>query len=121
MGYRLSVPLRLVGWLYAATGLSMLLAPFLAFQGPGGLAGAGLLFPLGALVLAAGVGLLRRAAWAWPLTLVIAASGAIVTGARLWVGGPWAGLGAILITNLLTLVALIVAREPAHGAEEALR
>jgi hypothetical protein len=121
MAYRLDVPLRIVGWLYAATGATMLLAPFLAFQGAGGLAGAGLLFPLGTLVLAAGVGLLRHAAWAWPLTFVIAASGAIVTGARLWVGGPWSGLGPVLITNLLTLVALIAARQPARGAKEASR
>jgi hypothetical protein len=121
MAYRLDVPLRLVGWLYAATGVTMLLAPFLAFQGQGGLAGAGLLFPLGALVLAAGVGLLRQAAWAWPSTFVIAASGAIVTGARLWVGGPWTGLGPILITNVLTLVALIRARGAARGGPEATR
>jgi hypothetical protein len=121
MAYRLDVALRIVGWLYAVTGATMLLAPFLALQGAGGLAGAGLLFPLGTLVLAAGVGLLRRAAWAWPLTVVIAASGTIVTGARLLVGGPWAGLGPILITNLLTLVALFAAREPARGAKEATR
>jgi hypothetical protein len=119
MAYRLDLPLRLVGWLYAATGIAMVLAPFLAFQGQGGLAGAGLLFPLGALVFAAGVGLLRRAPWAWPLTFVIAASGAIVTSARLWVGGPWTGLGPVLITNLLTLGALLTARRPARGAKEA--
>jgi hypothetical protein len=121
MAYRLDVPLRLVGWLYVATGVAMLVAPFLAFQGAGGLAGAGLLFPLGALVLAAGAGLLRRAPWAWPLAFVIAASGAVVTAARLWVGGPWSGLGPILLTNLLTLVALVSARAPARRTAEGSR
>jgi hypothetical protein len=107
---RHDIPLRLVGWLYVATGAMMLLAPFFAFQGPGVLAGAGLLLPLGAVVVAAGVGLLRRAAWAWALTLLIAGSGAVVTAARLWFGGPWAGLGPVLITNLSTLAVLWMAR-----------
>jgi hypothetical protein len=110
MDDRLGVPLRLVGWLYVVTGSTMLVAPLFAFQGAGGLAGAGLLLPLGAAALAAGVGLLRRARWAWWLTLLIAGSGAVVTAARLWVGGPWSGLGPVLMTNLLTLAVLLMAR-----------
>jgi hypothetical protein len=110
MDGRFDVPLRLVGWIYVGTAVTMLAAPFLAFQGPGASAGAGLLLPLGAVVLAAGVGLLRGAGWAWMLTLLIAGSGAAVTAARLWFGGPWAGLGPVLITNLLTLTVLMMAR-----------
>jgi hypothetical protein len=110
MDDRLRVPLQLVGWLYVVTGVTMLVAPLFAFRGAGVLAGAGLLLPLGAAVSAAGVGLLRRARWAWWWTLLIAGSGAIVTAARLWAGGPWSGLGPVLITNLLTLTVLLMAR-----------
>lgn len=59
---------------------------------------------------ARGVGLLRAAPWAWPLTLAIALSGVFVTGARLWTGGAPEGLVPALVTNLLTLLVLWLAR-----------
>ncbi|MBW6455571.1 MAG: hypothetical protein K0A98_06775 [Trueperaceae bacterium] len=65
---------------------------------------------LGVVVLAAGVGLLRHAPWAWPLALLIALSGAVVVAARLWFGAPWEQAGPVLVTNLLSLAALLLAR-----------
>jgi hypothetical protein len=110
MTYRRTTTLALVGWLYVFTGATMLIAPFFAFQSAGGVATHGLVLALGGAVLAAGSGLLRGAAWAWPLALAIALSGVAVTGARLWTGGAPEGLVPALVTNLLTVLVLWLAR-----------
>jgi anti-sigma factor RsiW len=114
--YRPTTPVKLVGWLYAITGGSMLIAPFFAFQAPGAFAAASGVIALGVVVLAAGVGLLRHAFWAWPLAFLIALSGAVVVAARLYTGAPWAQTGPVLVTNLLSLAALLHARSPAPRA-----
>ena len=115
--YRLTTALRLVAWLYLATGVMFAVAPFVAFPAAGGLDPNLVLLPLAALTLAAGVGLLRRAAWAWPFTVLLALSGVVVTAGRLWAGGAPEGLVPPLITNLVILVVLYLAREqPAGGA-----
>ncbi len=113
MRYRLTTALRVVAWLYLATGAMIAVAPFFAFQAAGGLGPNLVLLPLAALTLAAGIGLLRRAAWAWPFTLLLALSGVVVTAARLWTGHTPEGLVPALITNLVILVVLYLAREPA--------
>ncbi len=113
MTYDPTTPVKLVGWLYAVTGGFMIIAPFFAFQAPGAFAAASGVIALGAVVLAAGVGLLRQAPWAWPLAFLIALSGAVVVAARLYAGAPWAQAGPVLVTNLLSLAALLHARKPA--------
>ncbi len=110
MTYHRTTALAVVGWLYVFTGVGMLIAPLFAFQTAGGLASNGLVLVLGVVVLAAGVGLLRAAPWAWPLTLAIALSGVFVTGVRLWTGGAPEGLVPALVTNLVTLLVLWLAR-----------
>ncbi|TVR93700.1 MAG: hypothetical protein EA416_04630 [Trueperaceae bacterium] len=110
MTYHRTTALVVVGWLYVVTGVTMLIAPFFAFQAAGGLAINGLVLGLGVVVLAAGAGLLRAAPWAWSLTLAIALSGVFVTAARLWTGGAPEGLVPALVTNLLTLLVLWLAR-----------
>ena len=116
MTYHATTPVKLVGWLYAVTGGVMIIAPFFAFQAPGAFAAASGVIALGAIVLAAGIGLLRHAPWAWPLAFLIALSGALVVAARLYTGAPWAQAGPVLVTNLLSLAALLHARNPAPGA-----
>jgi hypothetical protein len=119
MAYRTTVAIVAIAWLYLITGAAMLVAPFLAFTAAGGIALNLALLPLGALVLGAGIGLLRGAPWGFALALVIALSGLAVTGLRLWAGGgAEEGLVAALVTNLLTLLALAHARtsrRPAGG------
>jgi len=116
MTYRRTTALTIVAWLYVLTGCTMLIAPFFAFQAAGGLALDGLVLALGVVVLAAGAGLLRGAPWAWPLTLAIALSGVLVTGARLWTGGAPAELVPALVTNLLTVLVLWLARRAGRRA-----
>ena len=115
MTYHRTTALAIVGWLYVLTGVAMLVAPFFAFQAAGGFATSGLVLVLGLVVLAAGAGLVRGAAWAWPVTLAIALSGVVVTGARLWAGGAPEGLVPALVTNLITLLVLWLARRAATG------
>jgi hypothetical protein len=120
MAYRTTAAIVAVAWLYLITGTAMLVAPFFAFTAAGGLALNLALLPLGALVLGAGMGLLRGARWGWTLALVIALSGLVVTGLRLWAGGgAEEGLVAAFVTNVLTLLALVHARtsrRPASGS-----
>lgn len=116
MAYRRTTAIVVISWLYLLTGAAIVVAPFFAFQAADGL-GVGLaLVPLGALVLAAGIGLLRGATWGWLLAALIALSGVAVTVTRLWAGGPPEGLVPPLVTNLITLLALYLARAP-RGAE----
>ena len=106
----------MVGWLHVATGVTMLIAPFFAFQASNAYQGAGWLIPhlwllaLGGVVVGTGVGLLKRARWAWGLGLVIAVSGAAVSVGRLWFGPPAEGLVVVLMTNVFVLAVLITAR-----------
>jgi len=114
--YELTRGVRVVGWLHVATGATMLVAPFFAFQAADAYQGAAWLMPhlwllaLGGVVLGTGVGLLKRAPWAWGLGLLIALSGAAVTSGRLWFDGPGQGVIAALITNLIVLAVLFSAR-----------
>lgn len=116
MEYRLTTALRLVAYLHLVVGTMMLIAPWLAFGAAvpfrvgGWLLGNAWLLLLGAMVMAAGVGLLRRVGWAWLLALLIAASGAVVVSARLYLGGPPAELWPPLLTNVLVLAVLLLAR-----------
>lgn len=110
MRYHPTLPIRFLAWLYLLTGATMVVAPWFAFTAPGGWASASGVLALGVFVAAAGFGLLRGATWAWPLALAIAATGALVSAARLWGGGSVEGLTATLLTNLLSLVALWHAR-----------
>lgn len=87
MAYRSTLALRVVAWMYLASGVVFFIAPFLAFNAAGGLGPNLILWPMAAVTVAAGVGLLRRAPWAWPYTLLVALSGVAVTVARLWAGG----------------------------------
>ena len=106
----------MVGWLHVATGVTMLVAPFFAFQASNAYQGAGWLIPhlwllaLGGVVVSTGVGLLKRAPWAWGLGLVIAVSGMVVTAGRLWFGPSAEGLIVVLMTNLFVLAVLFSAR-----------
>ncbi len=116
MDFELTRAVRAVGWLHVATGATMLIAPFFAFQASNAYQGAGSLIPhlwlvmLGVAVLVTGVGLLRRKRWAWGPALLIALSGAAVTAGRLWSDGPGQGVIAALITNLIVLAVLVTAR-----------
>jgi hypothetical protein len=117
MDYRTTTAIVAVAWLYLITGTAMLVAPFFAFTAAGGLALNLALLPLGALVLGAGIGLLRGAPWGFALALMISVSGVVVTALRLWGGGgAEEGLVAALVTNLLTLVALAHARTSRRAA-----
>jgi hypothetical protein len=116
MTYHRTKALTIVAWLYLLTGFAMLIAPFFAFQAAGGFANGVPVLALGVVVLVAGVGLLRVAPWAWPLTLAIALSGAVVTGARLWLGGAPEGLVPALATNIVTVLVLWLARGGRTGA-----
>ncbi len=113
MRYELTTALRLVAWLYLATGVMLLVAPFLAFQAAQGVGPNLVLFPLAAITLAASFGLFRRAPWAWALTALLAVSGVVVTVARLWAGGAPGGLVPALVTNLIVLLVLYLARSRA--------
>jgi hypothetical protein len=110
MDYRLTPFVRAVGVLYAVTGALMVVAPAFAARPIGSWLPVLWILGLGLVVVAAGIGLLRRSGWAWPLAFAIAASGAVVVAVRLWLGGPWAGLSATLVTNVLCVVALLAAR-----------
>ena len=110
MNYRLTTALRWVAWLYAATGAMFLLASLFAVVESGGPAPSLILQPLALLTLAAGVGLLRRAAWAWPLTLVLAASGVVAAAGRLWAGGVSEVIIPAIATNAIVLLVLFLAR-----------
>lgn len=106
MTYRRTTAIVVVAWLYLLTGAAMLVAPLFAFQVAAGLGPNLALLPLGGAVAAAGLGLLRGAAWAWPLTGLIAVSGVAVTVARLAAGGAPEGLVPPLLTNLITVLVL---------------
>lgn len=110
MDYRLTPFVRAVGVLYAATGVLMVVAPAFAALPTGTWFPVLWILALGLVVTAAGVGLLRRLGWAWPLAFAIATSGAVVVAVRLWLGGPWEGLGATFVTNVLCAGALVAAR-----------
>lgn len=119
MRFHTTLPIRLLAWLYLLTGATMIVAPWFAFATPSGWTTASGVLALGILVAAAGFGLLRGAPWAWPTALLIASTGAVVSAARLWGGGPAEGLAATLITNLLSLAALWHARAPDARAGDA--
>ncbi len=116
MDYQFTRGVRVVGWLHVVTGATMLIAPFFAFQAADAYQGAAWLMPhlwllaLGCVVLGTGVGLLKRAPWAWGLALLIALSGAAVSAGRLWFGPPAEGLVVVLMTNVFVLAVLISAR-----------
>lgn len=112
MAHRSTLALRVVAWMYLASGVVFFVAPPFAFTAAGGLGPNLILWPMAAVTLAAGVGLLRRAPWAWPFTLLLALSGVAVTVARLWGGGgAQEGLIAALTTNVVVLVVLFLARD----------
>ena len=114
MTYRRTTAIVVIAWLYLVTGAAMLIAPLFAFSAAGGLGPNLAVVPLGALVMTAGVGLLRAQHWAWWLTGAIALSGVVVTAARLWFGGAPEGLVPALVTNLITLAVLARARGSAR-------
>jgi hypothetical protein len=100
-----SYVLQTVGVVLAGTGTALLLGVFLATDPAEAL----VVVAMSLLLLAAGVGLLRRRVWGWYLGVFVTVSGALVVSVGLLTGGraEWPLLLAPLVTDVLLLLALL--------------